>query len=85
MATASFKEGKPKEPASTWWSRCWLARLTMKMGTEMNRADRHCVVHIVALKAAKEEKQWVPYPEKPWVRDPKVTGGKELLDQWCVG
>ena len=58
------------------------ARLTTESkGAEVNLADRHCVVHFMTVLGLKEEKQWVPLPGKPWVRDPKVAIGQELRYQ----
>ena len=54
---------------------------TERKGSEVNRADRHCVVHFMTLWGVKGEKQWVPCPGKPWVRDPKVVFGQELRNQ----
>jgi len=56
--------------------------ITERKGSEVNRADRHCVVHFMTVLGLKGEKQWVPLPGKPWVRDPKVAIGQELRDQW---
>ena len=54
---------------------------TERKGSEVNRADRHCVVHFMTIWGVKGEKQWVPLPGKSWVRDPKVAIGQELRYQ----